>query len=229
MACRCLVIDDEQPARRLLEDFIGRMPSLELVGSYKNPMDAMEIINGPGVEIIFLDIQMPQITGVSFLKTLKDPPQVIFTTAYTDYALEGYELNVTDYLLKPFSFERFASATNKAIANLTHSAPPQSKTLTIQADHRIYKVQIDDILYVEGLREYVSYFLQQGKRIIALQSLKAIVDSLPPTQFTRTHRSYIVNNSFVDYIEGSSVVIGDKRIPIGRSYKDEVKKALIDS
>ncbi len=229
MASRCIIIDDEQPARRLLEDFVGRLPSLELVGSFKNPLEAMEVINGEGVDILFLDIQMPEITGVSFLKTLENAPQVIFTTAYSDYAIEGFELNVTDYLLKPFSFERFASATNKAIANLTAATPAASKTLTIHADHRVYKVHIDDILYVEGLREYVSYFLQQGKRIIALQSLKAIVDTLPPSQFTRTHRSYIINNAFVDYIEGSSVVIRDKRIPIGRSYKDEVKKALIDN
>ncbi|MEM9327953.1 MAG: LytTR family DNA-binding domain-containing protein [Bacteroidota bacterium] len=227
MGYPCIIIDDEQPARRLLEDFVGRIPSLELLGSFKNPLEAMDCISQQGPQILFLDIQMPQMTGVSFLKTLQNPPQVIFTTAYADYALQGYELNVTDYLLKPLSFERFMEAVNKAQKNLS-SQDVKPKTLTIHADHRVYKVQLKEILYIEGMREYVSYYLLDGKRIIALQSLKAIEDTLPAQDFTRTHRSYIVNNQRIDYIEGSSVVIGEKRIPIGRSYKDDVKRALID-
>ena len=143
MTHRCAIIDDEQPARRLLEDFAGRMPSLEVIGSFKNPLEAMDLINEGKVDIVFLDIQMPQMTGVSFLKTLKDPPQVVFTTAYADYALQGYELNVTDYLLKPFSFERFTEAVNKAAKQLAQPSPISSRVLTIHADHRIYKVKLE--------------------------------------------------------------------------------------
>jgi DNA-binding LytR/AlgR family response regulator len=227
MNYKCLIVDDEAPARALLEEFVSRIPYLTSVGSFKNPLEAVALIQNKEVDILFLDIMMPDIKGTSFVQTLTHQPEVIFTTAYSEYALESYQLNVTDYLLKPFSFERFNQAVNKAIGNLAHQSPvTQNQTLVIHSDHKIFRLNTSDVLYIEGLKEYVSYYTLEGKRIISLQSLKSIEASLGTAGFMRTHRSYIVNLEHVDYMEGSSLLIKEKRIPIGRMYLDEVKRKM---
>ncbi len=229
MKYNCLIIDDEQLARKLLEEFVSKIPRLELKGMCKDPLEAMEIMQREQIDILFLDIQMPELTGVEFLKTLQSKPAVIFTTAYSEYALEGYQLDVIDYLVKPFPFDRFVKAVNKATefldlkrnARAGSADPANSDFIFLHADHKIYKVKLDDIEYIEGLKEYVSYFTK-NKRIIVLQSLKSIEESLPANKFIRVHRSYIVPIDKIKTLDGNQVQIGEKLIPVGRSYKEAV-------
>lgn len=236
MSYTCLIVDDEQLARKLLEGFVDKVPGLVLKGMCKNPLEAMEILQNEHIDILLLDIQMPELTGVEFLKTLTDKPTTIFTTAYSEYAIEGYQLDVIDYLVKPFSLERFLQAINKAIGHIDlkrkatvsgDGKSGQKEFLLLHADHKIYKVRLEDIQYIEGLKEYVSYFTKE-KRIIVLQSLKSIEESLPKDQFIRIHRSYIVPIDKIKTLDGNQVQIGDKLIPIGRSYKEEVLKKVFD-
>jgi DNA-binding LytR/AlgR family response regulator len=231
----CLIVDDEQLARTLLQDFVSKVPQLELKGMCKNPLEASQVMQQEHIDILFLDIQMPELTGVEFLKTLKHRPVTIFTTAYSEYALEGYELDVIDYLVKPFAFERFVKAVNKAMEyiNLKREATTEpgarksegDEYILLHADHKIYKVRLDEILYIEGLKEYVSYYTPE-KRIIVLQSLKSIEESLPSDKFIRIHRSYIVPIEKIKTLDGNQVQIGNKLIPIGRSYRDEVLRRV---
>jgi len=234
MSYTCLIVDDEQLARRLLQEFVTKVPMLELAGMCKNPLEAMEVLNSKRIDIMFLDIQMPEITGVEFMKSLQHKPATIFTTAYSEYALEGYQLDVIDYLVKPFPLDRFIKAVNKAIdfIDLKKSANKKdqkksmdSNHLLLRADHKIYKVALEDIQYIEGLKEYVSYYTNE-KRIIVLQSLKSIEESLPSDKFIRVHRSYIVPIDKIKTLDGNQVQIGDKLIPIGRSYKEDVLKRV---
>ncbi len=228
----CLIVDDEQPARHLMQEYVKKVPALELKGMCKNPMEAMEILRSEQIDIMFLDIQMPELTGVEFLKTLQNKPAVIFTTAYSEYALEGYQLDVIDYLVKPFPFDRFLKGVNKAMEFIdlkrgsgAGETKQEQEYVILHADHKIYKVHLDDILYIEGLKEYVSYFTTE-KRIIVLQSLKSIEESLPQDKFIRVHRSYIVPIRRIKNLYGNQVQIGDKMIPVGRSYKDEVMRRV---
>jgi len=231
MSYTCLIVDDEQLARQLLEEFVSKVPTLELKGMCKNPLEAMEILKEENIDILFLDIQMPELTGVEFVKTLVHKPAIIFTTAYSEYALEGYQLDILDYLVKPFPFDRFIKAVNKATEfidlkrNSSNAKTGNSDYLLLHADHKIYKVNLDDIEYIEGLKEYVSYYTKE-KRIIVLQSLKSIEESLPPKRFIRVHRSYIVPIEKIKTLDGNQVQIGGKLIPIGRSYKDDVLKRV---
>ena len=227
MKYTCLIVDDEQLARQLMAEYVSKVPTLELVGSCKNPLEAMSVLKEKQVDILFLDIQMPELTGVEFLKTMQHKPATIFTTAYSEYALDGYQLDVLDYLVKPFPFDRFLQAVNKAsnFIDLQKQAQGQSPIgenyVLLHADHKIYKVFYDEIEYIEGLKEYVSYYTN-GRRIIVLQSLKSIEQNLPADQFIRIHRSYIVPIKKIKTLDGNQVQIGEKLLPIGRSYKEEV-------
>ena len=191
MKYSCLIVDDEQLARMLLKEFVSKIPNLEIRGMCKNPLEAMEVMQSQSIDIIFLDIQMPELTGVEFIKTLQNKPAIIFTTAYAEYALEGYQLDVIDYLVKPFALSRFIKSVNKAIeyidlkrnaAQTNGGNAMDSNHILLHADHKIYKVKLDDIQYIEGLKEYVSYFTKD-KRIIVLQSLKDIEVTLPADSF----------------------------------------------
>ncbi len=230
MRIKCIVVDDEQLARNTLEDFIKKLSGFEFLGQFKNPLEAINFLQDQTIDLMFLDIQMPQLSGVEMLKTLSNKPMVIFTTAYSEYAVEGYQLNAVDYLLKPFTFERFLQAANKAIELLklkgdTSKIQQPADYITVNADHKVYKIILDDIMYIEGLREYVSYFTKD-ERIIALQSLKSLEETLPKNRFLRVHRSYIVPIDKIKTLEGNQLRISDKMIPIGRSYKDLVMKRV---
>jgi two-component system, LytTR family, response regulator len=232
---RCLVVDDEELARTLLENYIGRLPHLELAGKCKDPLEAMAMLNGEPVDLMFLDIQMPGLTGVEFLKSMKTRPLVIFTTAYPDYALEGYALDVVDYLLKPFSFERFVQAVSKAAGLLAllsgQPAPPLTAGqgqlpagkdyILVKADYKIYRIRFDDILFIQSMREYVAYHTPKG-RILSLNSLKSLEEELPGDRFLRIHKSYIVPVDKIDTLEGNMVHVGKEKLPIGASYREEV-------
>ncbi len=225
---KCLVVDDEELARSLLENYISKLPNLELVGKCKNPLEAMAVLEKEQVDLIFLDIQMPELTGVEFLKTLTKKPHVIFTTAYSDYAIEGYALDVIDYLLKPFSLERFIQAVNKAQERInlkkdvSQNAYDKTKDhILVKSEHKVHRLKLDEILYIQSMREYVAYHIP-GKRILSLNSLKKLVQILPDDQFIRIHKSYIVSIDKIKTLEGNLVHIGTEKLPIGAIYKDVV-------
>ena len=229
---KCIIVDDEHYARKLMENYISKLPQLELVGTYKDALSALIGIQPQEVNLIFLDIQMPDLKGTDLLKTLPYRPLVIFTTAYEEYALEGYELDIVDYLVKPFLFERFVQSVNKAIRRLQKEktapaiiAKTEEKQFEIlKTNHRVYKIQHENIFYIEGLKEYVTYYTSDGK-IIVLQSLKKLETDLPD-QFIRIHRSYIVNTKWAKSLYGNQLEINGKMLPIGKSYVETVKKKV---
>lgn len=232
---KCIVVDDEALARKLLEKYIGQIPNLELVAMCKNPMEAAAVLQKETVDVMFLDIQMPQITGISFLKSLNQKPFVVFTTAYEQYALEGYTLDVVDYLLKPFSFERFFQAVNKVFERLQPSQSTISTKVIIdnnpkdyilvKSEHRVHRLKYSEIDYIESMQAYVAFHVG-GKRVLSLNTMKKLEQELPNTQFIRIHKSYIVAINKVELLEGNQVVIGQSKLPIGASYRERVMKGI---
>lgn len=222
---RCLIVDDEELARTLLKAYIGRLPQLELAGMCKDPVVALEVLHDQAVDLIFLDIQMPELTGIEFLRTLSRKPLVVFTTAYSEYALDGYELDVVDYLLKPFSFERFVQAAEKARERLRLKKTEEKDYLLVKSEHKIHRVPYTDILFIQSMREYVAYHTADA-RILSLGSLKSLEETLPPDLFLRVHKSFIVARSKVSALEGNFVHVGKERIPVGASYREEVMRKL---
>jgi len=228
---KCIIVEDEELARDLLEKYIEKVPHIEIVAKCENPLKAIPILQNETVDLMFLDIQMPELTGIEFLKTLRKKPVVVFTTAYPSYALEGYQLDVTDYLLKPFSFERFMQAVEKAV-EMIELKSTQNKTteekdyLLINAEHKVHKVKFIDIDYVESMREYAVYHTTSHGKIIALVSLKKLEGILPKDQFMRIHKSYIVNKKKVSTLEGNVLHLANAKLPIGASYKTDVLALL---
>ncbi|TZF83254.1 response regulator transcription factor [Pedobacter sp. BS3] len=224
---RCLVVDDEPLALDILTDYVEKVPTLNLVKATTSAFEALELVQNGQADLVFLDVQMPELTGIQFLKIINKKCAVILTTAYPEYALDGYELEVTDYLLKPIAFDRFYKAVQKVQAA---SNPPVSKTeapaqqpandfIFVKTEHKIQKVDLNDILYIEGLKDYISIFTAT-ERIITLQNMKKMEDVLPAGQFVRVHKSYIVALDKIESIERSRIFIGDKIIPIGDTYRD---------
>ncbi len=235
MKIRCLIIDDEPLAQRVLERYTGEVSFLEVVGKCSNALEALEILHKERVDLLFLDINMPKLTGIELLKTLKHKPQVIITTAYAEYALEGYELNVLDYLMKPIPFDRFLKAVQKAQVLLQKPTVTPAQKSSIAADDRqifiksskkTYNVSLDQILYIEALGDYVKVFTPE-RMIISYQSLKNLETLLPPDRFPRIHKSFIISLSKVELIEGNHVKIRDRMIPIGTNYKADFEKLIL--
>jgi DNA-binding LytR/AlgR family response regulator len=230
MSITCLIIDDEQPARELLQSYISKIPDLELIDSCKNPLDALSIIQEQSIDLLLLDIQMPDLKGTELLRCIAGKqPLVIFTTAYQEYAIEGYELDVVDYMLKPISFDRFLKGIQKVLEHkqwmdykLQNMPSKESNTekdyIVLKANQKLHKVQLSDILYIEGMKEYVVFYTTQQKLVIHA-SLKSLEARLPEDGFLRVHKSYIVNKNKVSNMFGNQLAIGDKYIPIGYSYK----------
>ena len=218
---RCIIIDDEPLARQMLKDFISRVPHLTLVGDFSNPLKAMDLLSGNSVDVLFLDIQMPKITGIDFLKSLARKPSIIFTTAYPQYAIEGFELDAVDYLLKPFDFNRFLKAVNKltTFAGKPVAQPKNENQefIFVKDGTKLMKIDFSSILYIEGFGDYVK-IITKGKTITSLKNLKDLQDELPD-YFVRVHNSYIVSIKAIDSIQQNNVQIGDKPIPIGITYK----------
>ncbi|HEY9195754.1 MAG TPA: LytTR family DNA-binding domain-containing protein [Mucilaginibacter sp.] len=233
---RCLVVDDEPLALHILEDYISKMPFLQLVKATTNPIEALTMVQAAEVDLVFLDVQMPELTGIQFLKIANGKAKVILTTAYPQYALEGYELDVVDYLLKPIAFDRFFKSVQKAqsIIQPVQAKPQQvvvqaepaqqddflTDFIFVKTEHKIQKVYLHDILFIEGLKDYISIFTS-AERIITLQGMKKMEDALPEKHFVRVHKSYIVALNKIDSIERSRIQIGDKIIPVGDTYRDE--------
>ncbi len=220
-----IIVDDEPLALDVLETYIDRLPSLNLVHRCQNALEAFEVLQKESIDLIFLDIQMPQLTGIEFLKTLKNPPHVVFTTAYPNYALDGYELNVTDYLLKPISFERFMTAVNKVADQMPDQGAVDGKAkdfIFVKSDKKLVKVKYIDIKYIEGLKDYVIIRMKDNTRVITLQTMKSLEAKLPSKLFRRIHRSYIVAIDKIDAVVGNMIEIEKKHLPIGKNYREEL-------
>lgn len=224
MKINCIAIDDEPPARALIKSFISKVPYLNLLNTFKDGLSGIEFIKNNDVDLIFLDIEMGGLSGIQLLKSLNKIPKVIITTAYRNYATDAFDLDVTDYLLKPLSFERFLKAIDKVYNNLCFENKMQNKTsyqkdfIFVKADYKMHRVDFKDIIYIEGLYEYLVIATKSSK-ITTLQSFKNIEKLLPRMDFARVHKSYIVALDKIDTIEKQSVIIGNKKIPIGDKYK----------
>jgi two-component system LytT family response regulator len=234
---RCLIVDDEPLALHILEDYISKVPFMELIKSTTNPIEALTLVQEGNIDLVFLDVQMPELTGIQFLRIANGKTKVILTTAYPQYALEGYDLDVVDYLLKPIAFDRFFKAAQKAQGIIQPSkvvVPEQvqqqqndflSDFIFVKSEHKIQKVYLHQILFIEGLKDYISIFTTT-ERIITLQNMKKMEDTLPEKHFIRVHKSYIVALNKIDSIERSRIRIGDKIIPVGDTYRDEFFKVI---
>ncbi|MBX3241811.1 MAG: response regulator transcription factor [Chitinophagaceae bacterium] len=232
---RCIIVDDEPLAREGLSRYMREVPFLELAGTCDNPMALMDMLDKDPVDLIFLDIQMPKMSGIDFLKIAKDPPMVIVTTAYPSYALEGFELNVMDYLLKPVTLDRFLKAVGKAkdyhqLVNKTRTGEPSPAAdyFFIKCGNKYEKILFEDILYIEGLQNYVSIFTTRGK-FITLLSVKNLEENLNPRLFIRVHKSYIVSIPKIDAIEGNEISIQSHRVPISRNYRETVIRQVVQN
>lgn len=235
MKINCIIIDDEPLSRKGLKEYIADIDFLELLGEYDNPLSATEIIAGGKVELLFLDIQMPKITGVDFFRTLANPPAVIFTTAFPQYAVDGFELNALDYLLKPISFDRFLKAAMKAKEyyevrqkNTSENISPGASSgyFFIKTDNLLVKILLDDILFVEALQNYVS-IQTTNKKYISYLTFKSVEEYLPASRFIKVHKSYIISAEKLDSIDGNDIRIGPYHIPISRNLKEEVMQQLL--
>ena len=232
MKIKCIVVDDEPLAQRVLEKYISSLSSLELLIKCNNALEAMSFLHQNKVDLMFLDIKMPELTGIEFLKTLTHPPQIIITTAYSEYALEGYEYSVTDYLLKPFSYERFLKAVNKVIDKkvennsiLPANREPVDDFIFLKADKIDHKILYSDIKYIEGCGNYIKVFTN-NKMLMVAETLTTIEKNLPSELFVRTHKSFIVSIKKIDQIEGNIIRIGKNTIPIGNYYRMQVNSIL---
>ena len=232
----CIAVDDENLALDLIEDNIMKVPFLNLVKRCKNAFEAMEVLQSQDIDLIFLDIQMPGITGVQFLQSLTNSPMVIFVTAYKQYALEGYNLNVIDYLLKPIDFERFLKAVNKAseLHNLKHKAVTpepvsegKNSTIFVNADYSLVKVKIEEITYIEGLKDYIKIHLNSStKPIVTRMTMKSIEEKLPSSEFFRVHKSFIISLDKIESIRNLKIKIGNAQVPVSESYSEEFFKLI---
>jgi DNA-binding LytR/AlgR family response regulator len=227
----CLIVDDEPIARDILKTYCAHLPYLDVVGAVGNALEIKAILLSQKVDILFLDINMPVIDGVTFLKTLKNPPQVIFTTAYKEYALDAFELAASDYLLKPFSLERFIIAVDKSMERLPGNSTPEATVqkaddfIFIKTDGKIYKVLFSDLIYAEASGNYTSVVLTQSTLMPAM-TFTNFEKMLPKSTFVRTHRSFIVNKSKISHIEGNRIFLNQTEIPIGTNYRDNLLKEL---
>ena len=226
----CIIIEDEIPAQKILKNFLNKLPNVELVATFNAAITANTFLKDQTVDLVFLDINLPDISGIDFIKTIKNPPAIIITTAYPDYAVSSFELDtIVDYLVKPFSFDRFLKAINKAKDRLeipeNTLIEEQSEALFINVDKTLHKIVLNDILYIESDRNYITVVTTKQK-LSYIESLKNWVEKLPENQFIQTHKSYIINRKFVDKIAGNEIYVNTNRLPIGRTFKQELMRKL---
>ena len=230
MNITCAIIDDEPLAAGLLESYVEKTPYLELKGTYNSAVTAMRDIRENPVQLLFLDIQMPELSGIEFAKILPRETKVIFTTAFSQYAIEGFRVNAVDYLLKPISYQDFVKSTDKALewfsSQMRQDAFLRDRFLFVKSDYKLQRVNLDDILYIEGLKDYVRFYLESGEKLMSLMSMKRLEDFLPSPEFLRTHRSYIVHMPKVRTIDRLRIVLDNTYIPVSDNYKDDVMAYL---
>jgi DNA-binding LytR/AlgR family response regulator len=232
MKLKCLIIDDEPLARKGLQEYVQEIDFLHLVGSCENALKAATALSARKIDLIFLDIHMPKVSGIDFLKSLRDPPLTIFTTAFADYALEGYTLDVIDYLVKPITFERFLKASQKALeffqlkSGPGNAVPNVADYFFVRCESKFEKVFFSDVLYIEALQNYAIIHIP-GRKLITYITLTSLENQLPKGQFLKVHKSYVVSLSHIRAIEGNEIVIGDAHIPISRSLREEVIQQIL--
>ena len=227
---RCVVVDDEPLAREILELYVSQNEALQLVGVCKSAEEVVVLLNKETVDVLFLDILMPGMSGMQLLKTLENPPLVVFTTAYNQYAVEGFEVGAVDYLMKPISPKRFDAAVEKIkdkmlLRKITTTSTNTTGHIFVRADYQDVKIMLNDILYIEGLKDYVKIVTNE-KRIITLTNIKGMLEKLPPNDFIRVHKSFIVSRKKIDTIKANTLMIGDKEIPVGLTFKENFKKIM---
>lgn len=234
MKLNCVIIEDEPLARNLMTEYVRKVPELNLLNAFSNPLEALEALRTLSVDLLFLDVQMPEITGISLLKVLKKRPLVVLTTAYSEYALEGYELDVADYLLKPITFERFLKSVDKIMQRLNAEPKPVVTTtenaptptfVFVKDGTKLVKIQLNEILYVEGLKDYVTIHTTHQK-ITTLQRMKALEEQLPADKFIRIHNSFIVALNAIDVVQKNEVEIKGTSLPIGDTYKKSFREFI---
>lgn len=231
MNLKCLIVEDEPLARNLLSEYVRKVSHLDLVEAASNPLRALEVLRSQPIDLMFLDIQMPEITGITLLKTLQKKPFVVLTTAYSEYALESYDLDVVDYLLKPITFDRFLKAVDRVDQRRqqpqheTPAAEPSSPFVFIKDGTKLVKINFDDILFVQGLKDYVT-IVTKTQKVVSLQRLKSLELQLPPDKFIRIHHSYIIALKAIDTIHKGEVQIGTHMIPISDSYRKSFKEFI---
>ncbi|GAA3928846.1 response regulator [Chitinophaga oryziterrae] len=226
---RCIAIDDELLVRELLEDNIRQIPFLQLIRTCKNAMEAIAVMQNEPVDLIFLDIQMPRLNGLQFLRSLPQPPMVILVTAYEQYAMEGFELQVVDYLLKPFSFERFLKACNHAheLFHLRNKEREGPQDFFVYVEYAQVKIEVANITYIEGLKDYIKIHLSSsGKPVLTRMTIKAMEEKLPPPAFIRTHKSFLVAARKITAVKRDLILIGNQEIPVSEFYKENVTRML---
>jgi DNA-binding LytR/AlgR family response regulator len=229
---RCIIIDDEPLAIEVLERYVQQTPQLQLVTTFQNPVEAFHYLQKEVIDLIFVDIEMPVLTGMDLLKTLKQAPKAIITTAYRDFAVESYELNVIDYLVKPIPFHRFIKAVQKAFlaegSTPMHSADTNTtlNEIWVKADKKLHRITLEDIYYIESLKDYIRIKTKQ-EEVITYQTMQAILQKLPSDQFVRIHKSFIVALSYITAIEGNQVFVGKAALPIGRLYKEQFLSIIV--
>ncbi len=238
---KCIIIDDEPLAIEIIQDYCDKLEFIEVVGAYTNPLDAISAIKEKKVDLLFCDIQMPQISGIDFIASLDNKPLFIFTTAYSQYAVEGFELNAVDYLVKPIPYHRFIKAISRAKELLSKNDKPMEgnvfsstgeiseskKFIFVKAEYESIKINLDDIEYVQGLKDYLKIHIKDtNKTVLTLMNFKELLDKLPANQFLRVHKSFIVNVNFIKTVQRNRIVINDIRIPIGESYKSSFLSVL---
>ena len=228
MIINCAIIDDEPLAAGLLKSYAEKTPFLNLIGTYGSAVEAMKELRNNPVHLLFLDIQMPELSGIEFAKILPKETKVIFTTAFEQYAIEGYKVSALDYLMKPVSYEEFLKAANKALDWFCVSQKRQTyaadRFMYVKSDYKLVRVALDDILYIEGLKDYIRIYLADGQKVMSLMNMKKMEDYLPRPEFLRTHRSYIVHMSKAEAIERFRIVFDDQYLPISDSYKEDVQQ-----
>ena len=226
---RCIIIEDEIPAQKVIKNFLNKLPDIEVLATFNAAIEANSFLKNETIDLVFLDINLPDISGIDFIKTVKNPPAVIMTTAYPDYAVSSFELDtIVDYLVKPFSFDRFLKAINKAkdrIQKPENERENQSEILFLNVDKTLHKIILNEILYIESDRNYITVVTTKQK-LSYIDSLKNWKEKLPENQFIQTHKSYIINRKFVDKISGNEIYVNSNRLPIGRTYKQELLKKL---
>jgi DNA-binding LytR/AlgR family response regulator len=230
MTISCAIIDDEPLAAGLLKSYAERTPFLSLRGTYGSAIEAMKELRENPVSLLFLDIQMPELSGIEFAKILPQETKIIFTTAFQQYAIEGYKVAALDYLLKPISYEDFVRSADKALEwfsrMLKQETYARDRFMFVKSDYKLIRISLDDILYIEGLKDYVRIYMQDGTKIMSLMNMKKLEDFLPHPEFMRTHRSYIVHMTKASTVDRLRIVFGEQYIPISDSYKDDVLQYL---
>lgn len=230
MTITCAIIDDEPLAAELLESYAKRTPYLTLNGTYNSAITAMRDLRENPVQLLFLDIQMPELSGIEFAKIISSETKIIFTTAFNQYAIEGYKVNAIDYLLKPISYQDFLKSTDKVLdLFVKHDRVVNyhnDRFMFVKSDYKLIRIELDEILFIEGLKDYVRFYLKNGEKIMSLMSMKKLEESLPQPEFLRVHRSWIVRMSVVRIIDRLRIVWGDMYIPISDNYKDQVQQYI---